>query len=117
MAGQFDRITTERLLLRRWRNSDRVPFAALNGDPATLVYFPAALSRAESNAVIDRTEARFQSHGYGLRALEVRETGRQPVSSRLAAASISGSLTSTRLAASPSGTKLSAAVTRAIRPR
>jgi len=73
--GQFDRIKTERLLLRRWRDADREPFAGLNGDPQTLVYFPATLSRQESDALVDRIEARFEAHGYGLWALEVRETG------------------------------------------
>jgi RimJ/RimL family protein N-acetyltransferase len=75
LPDQYDSVRTERLLLRRWRDSDRVPFAALNGDPATLVYFPATLSRAESDAVIDRAEARFKSHGYGLWALEIAATG------------------------------------------
>jgi RimJ/RimL family protein N-acetyltransferase len=73
--GAFDSITTDRLLLRRWREPDREPFAQLNGDPRTLVFFPATLSRAESDALIDRTEANFETLGYGLWALELRQTG------------------------------------------
>jgi RimJ/RimL family protein N-acetyltransferase len=73
--GAFDSITTGRLLLRRWRETDREPFAELNGDPRTLVFFPATLSRAESDALIDRTEANFEAFGYGLWALELRQTG------------------------------------------
>jgi RimJ/RimL family protein N-acetyltransferase len=73
---RFDIIETERLLLRRWREADRAPFAALNGDPETLVFFPSTLTRAESDAFVDRIEARFEAHGYGLWALEVRQTGR-----------------------------------------
>lgn len=61
--------------MRRWREADREPFAELNGDPETLVYFPSTLSRAESDALVDRIEARFTEHGYGLWALEVREAG------------------------------------------
>ena len=72
----FDIIETERLVLRRWREADREPFAELNGDPETLVFFPSTLTRAESDAYVDRIEARFEAHGYGLWALEVRETGR-----------------------------------------
>ena len=75
VAGAFDTIETERLLMRRWRAADRAPFAALNGDPQTLVFFPATLSRAESDAYIDRIEARFAVLGYGQWALELRETG------------------------------------------
>jgi RimJ/RimL family protein N-acetyltransferase len=72
---RFDIIETERLQMRRWREADRAPFAALNGDPETLVFFPSTLTRAESDALVDRIEARFDAHGYGLWALEVRETG------------------------------------------
>lgn len=77
MSGpaRFDIIQTNRLLMRRWRESDREPFAALNGDPETLVYFPATLDRAASDAFIDVIESRFDLQGYGLWALEVRETG------------------------------------------
>jgi RimJ/RimL family protein N-acetyltransferase len=66
---------TERLLMRRWRESDREPFARLNGDPETLVFFPSTLTRQESDALVDRIEARFAEHGYGLWALEVKQTG------------------------------------------
>src|SRR5258708_1768201 len=72
---RFNIIETKRLVLRRWRDADREPFAELNGDPQTLVFFPSTLTRAESDALVDRIEARFEAHGYGLWALEVRETG------------------------------------------
>jgi ribosomal-protein-alanine N-acetyltransferase len=67
---------TERLLLRRWRDEDREPFAALNADPAVMEHFPAALGRAESDAFLDRNAAHHEQHGWGLWALEVRQTGR-----------------------------------------
>jgi RimJ/RimL family protein N-acetyltransferase len=73
--GSFDSIETARLLMRRWLPSDREPFAELNADPQTLVYFPATLSRPESDAVIDRAEANFARRGYGHWALEVKDTG------------------------------------------
>ena len=67
---------TERLIMRRWREEDRAPFAAMNADPEVMEYFPAPLTRRESDAMIDRMERGFDEHGYGLWALEVRETGR-----------------------------------------
>jgi RimJ/RimL family protein N-acetyltransferase len=73
--ARFDRIQTSRLLMRRWQDSDREPFAALNGDPETMSYFPATLDRAASDAMIDRIESRFEQQGYGLWALEVTATG------------------------------------------
>jgi RimJ/RimL family protein N-acetyltransferase len=72
---RFDTITTDRLLMRRWRDSDREPFAALNGDPDTLRFFPSTLTRAESDAFVDLIESRFELQGFGLWALEVTATG------------------------------------------
>ncbi|CAM4103753.1 GNAT family N-acetyltransferase [Serratia silvae] len=63
---------TPRLLLRRWQNSDLPTFAALNGDPEVMKYFPAALSRAESDAQANRIRQFMQQHGWGLWAVEVK---------------------------------------------
>ena len=68
-------IETERLLLRPWRDADREPFAALNADPDVRRYFPSTLSRAESDAGVDRQMAHFAAHGFGLWALERRADG------------------------------------------
>ena len=68
-------ISTERLLMRRWCDSDRAPFAALNADSEVMRYFPAALDRAESDQLVDRIDQRFDQQGLGLWALEVRESG------------------------------------------
>ncbi|HUR51261.1 MAG TPA: GNAT family N-acetyltransferase [Mycobacteriales bacterium] len=67
---RYDELPTERLLLRRWRDADREPFAALNADPVVMEHFPAPLTREESDALVDRIEAHFQAHGYGLWAVE-----------------------------------------------
>jgi RimJ/RimL family protein N-acetyltransferase len=74
-TARFDTMTTERLLMRRWRDSDREPFAKLNGDPDTLRFFPATMNRAASDALVDVIEARFERQGFGLWALEIAETG------------------------------------------
>jgi ribosomal-protein-alanine N-acetyltransferase len=66
---------TERLLMRRWRDSDREPFAALNADPQVMAHFPATLDRAASDAFVDRVEAGFEAGGFGLWALERLDTG------------------------------------------
>src|SRR5215467_6528391 len=73
--ARFDTVRTDRLLMRRWLDSDREPFAALNGDPETMTYFPATMTRAASDALVEVIEARFEHQGYGLWALEVAETG------------------------------------------
>jgi RimJ/RimL family protein N-acetyltransferase len=67
----LQQIETPRLLLRRWRSSDRLPFAAMNADP----YFPSVLDSAASDGLADRLEAGFEAAGRGRWALERRDTG------------------------------------------
>lgn len=69
-------LETQRLILRRWREGDRGPFAAMNGDPRVMEFFPALLTEEESNAGVDRIEAHFEWHDFGLWAVEVKECGR-----------------------------------------
>jgi RimJ/RimL family protein N-acetyltransferase len=72
--ARFDTIRTDRLLMRRWLESDRAPFAALNGEPETMRFFPSTLDRAASDAFADRIESLFEKQGYGLWALDISET-------------------------------------------
>ncbi len=52
---------TQRLLLRQWRESDLEPFARLNADPEVLRYFPALLSRDQSDAMVDRLSGHIEA--------------------------------------------------------
>jgi ribosomal-protein-alanine N-acetyltransferase len=69
------KLSTERLLLRRWSARDRAPFAELNADPEVMRYFPAPLTQQESDALADRIEAGLAREGWGLWALEQRSSG------------------------------------------
>ncbi len=60
--------------MRRWREADREPFAAINADPEVMRYFPAPLDRAASDAMVDRIEDLFRRQGFGLWALETAST-------------------------------------------
>jgi RimJ/RimL family protein N-acetyltransferase len=73
--SRFDTIHTDRLVMRRWLESDRAPFAALNADPHTMRFFPQTLDRAASDALVGRIETWFGQLGYGLWALQVVQTG------------------------------------------
>ena len=64
-------ISTERLSLREWRESDREPWAAMNADPAVREYFPTVLSRAESDEAFDRLSAGLVERGWGLWAVDL----------------------------------------------
>jgi len=68
-------LQTPRLLLRQWRDEDLADFAALNGDAEVMRYFPACLDRAQSDALAERIRAHFAQYGYGLWALERRDSG------------------------------------------
>lgn len=64
-------LSGDRLLLRRWREEDRAPFAAMNADPRVMEFFRAPMDRAASDGFVDRIEAGFEERGFGLWAVEV----------------------------------------------
>lgn len=68
-----DTITTERLLLRRWRETDRLPFQRINADPRVMEFMPAPLSPDVSDALMARIENHFDRPGFGLFAVELLE--------------------------------------------
>jgi RimJ/RimL family protein N-acetyltransferase len=75
VAKRYDEMQTARLLMRRWRESDRAPYAAMNADPEVMRYFPAVMDRATSDASVDRIERLFDEQGFGLWALETLADG------------------------------------------
>jgi RimJ/RimL family protein N-acetyltransferase len=68
-------LTSERLILRSWRDEDLDPLFAINGDPESMRYFAATLNRAESDAWAARMRAHFAEHGWGLWVVEEAATG------------------------------------------
>ncbi len=68
-------LSTQRLIMRRWLPTDLEPFAAMNADPEVMRYFPAPLTRTESDALVERIEARFAEQDFGLWAVEERVSG------------------------------------------
>lgn len=61
--GGVTELRTDRLLLRRWRDSDLAPWAAINADPEVRQHLGPVLSRAESDASVARYEADFDRRG------------------------------------------------------
>ena len=59
-------LTTPRLTLRHWRESDLEPFASLNADPVSMEFMARCLSRGESDAFARRAEADIERRGWGL---------------------------------------------------
>lgn len=64
-------IETDRLILRRWLDRDRAPYAAMSADPEVMDWLGGNLrTRDESDAQIDRFLSRFDTLGYGFLAIE-----------------------------------------------
>jgi RimJ/RimL family protein N-acetyltransferase len=61
--------------MRWWKPEDREPFARMNAAARVMEFFPKTLAREESDATADWIESGFAKHGFGLYALELRETG------------------------------------------
>lgn len=67
-------IETERLILRPWRGEDREPFFRVTSDPRVMEFFVSTLTRAESDALVERCEAHYREHGFTFFAAELRES-------------------------------------------
>ena len=74
-ASPVPRVETERLVLREFLERDRAPFAALNADARVMEHFPSALTREESDELVDRIGQRWAEDGLGLWAVERRDDG------------------------------------------
>ena len=59
-----------RLILRRWRETDLAPFAALNADQQVMRFMPSVMTAEETRALIARIEEHFRAHGFGIWAVE-----------------------------------------------
>jgi RimJ/RimL family protein N-acetyltransferase len=66
-------IETPRLRLRKWEERDRAPLAAMNADPEVMRDLGGPLSRADSDAKLDRFAATFERDGTSRWALESRD--------------------------------------------
>lgn len=65
-------IETARLRLRQWRAEDYIAFAAMGSNPQVMEYFPKLLTRAESDAMIDRMKSIIDTQGWGFWAVELK---------------------------------------------
>lgn len=66
---------TARLILREWQDKDIEPFAAMNKDPNVREFFPNVMSLEETKASVSFIRSHFKKYGFGLWAVELKETG------------------------------------------
>ena len=67
-------ISTERLGLRRWIDSDIKPFAEINTDSEVMKYFPKTLTYQETFEMVQRINLHFARNNFGLFAVEDNRT-------------------------------------------
>lgn len=65
---------TKRLICRQWRPNDFPSFAQLNADPKVMAYFPQPLTRQESDALAQSIHDFIENNGFGLWAVELKES-------------------------------------------
>jgi RimJ/RimL family protein N-acetyltransferase len=68
-------ISTERLIMRSWRESDLAPWAAMNADPEVRRYVGPLLTPGQAEAWALNFQDDLDRRGFGFWALEVRASG------------------------------------------
>ncbi len=63
-------ISTQRLILRPWKNEDFLPYAEMNADPRVREFFPSVLTREESDAEVRHFQASYDRDGFCMFAAE-----------------------------------------------
>lgn len=64
-------LKTERLLIRPWHADDLADFARINADPEVRrYYYPALLTRAQSDAIVEQCTTHLAKHGFAFLAVE-----------------------------------------------
>ena len=78
MAAGASPLVTDRLVLRRWHDEDRVPFAAMNANAEVMHDLGGTLDRDASDRKLDRFAEAFDNHGYGRWVIEGTIDGGDP---------------------------------------
>ena len=68
-------LSTDRVLLRPWRDSDYSPFFAMSFDPLVSEYLPPFPDKKASDNFLDQLRSNFSKNGWGFWALEHKESG------------------------------------------
>lgn len=69
-------IETERLIIRRWTDADRAPFAAMSADPEVMATLGPLMTREQSDAMIDRLIDLQERDGHCFWAVERKSDSR-----------------------------------------
>ena len=67
-------LQTPRLILRQWQESDYPAFIEMGQDAEVMRYFPTPLTPEQSLQFIQKVTRQIDQHGWGLWAVELKET-------------------------------------------
>lgn len=67
-------IETPRLGFRQWREQDKPLFAKMNSSSVVMRYFPSTLTKEQSDEFCYKIVDHFKESGYGLWAVEIKQT-------------------------------------------
>ena len=68
-------LETKRLILREMTEDDFTPLYAIFSDPDIMQYYPAPFDEAKVRSWIANNQERYRTFGFGLWAVELKETG------------------------------------------
>jgi RimJ/RimL family protein N-acetyltransferase len=68
-------ITTERLILRPWKDEDILPFAEMNADPRVREFFTSLRTREQSEEEVRYCQALYERDGFTMFAAEIAASG------------------------------------------
>lgn len=66
---------TPRLGFRQWKEEDKSLFAKMNASSEVMRYFPSTLAKEQSDEFYNKIVDHFEENGYGLWAVEEKQTG------------------------------------------
>ena len=67
-------LRTRRLILRRWQESDLLPFTKINADPRVMEFMLGTMTKEETRQSIEHIKKHFDAHGFGRWAVEIADT-------------------------------------------
>jgi len=68
-------LSTERLIMRGWRESDLAPWAAMNADPEVRKFLGPLLTVEQASALVLNFQDNLGRYGFGFWAVQVRASG------------------------------------------
>ena len=68
-------IETERLILRTWKDSDKLDYYRINQDPRVIEHLTGSITLEEASAIADKINLKQAEKGFCLWAVELKSTG------------------------------------------